>query len=137
MIITSSWLVFVRFLEEIKDIKKPFRNYLTFNRLSVQWIGFDFYDMPENWLWVEFCPAAIFFQILCSFQNVQTLWLKPNFSDFFNLCLHWVSAVRDFSAIYLSILCLYFVFCMCLRLFYMQSNIKKQSNLSTDVHRMK
>ena len=28
---TSSRLVFFRFLEEIKDTKKPFRNYLTFN----------------------------------------------------------------------------------------------------------
>ena len=27
---TSSRLVFVRFLEEIEDTKKPFRNYLTF-----------------------------------------------------------------------------------------------------------
>ena len=29
---TSSRLVFVRFLEEIEDTKKPFRNYLTFSK---------------------------------------------------------------------------------------------------------
>ena len=28
---TTMIFVFVRFLEEIEDIKKPFRNYLTFN----------------------------------------------------------------------------------------------------------
>ena len=31
---TSHRLVFVRFLEEIEDTKKPFRNYLTFMKLS-------------------------------------------------------------------------------------------------------
>ena len=30
---TSSRLVFVRFLEEIEDTKKPFRNYLTFKKI--------------------------------------------------------------------------------------------------------
>ena len=29
---TSSRLVFVRFMEEIEDNKKPFRNYLTFSK---------------------------------------------------------------------------------------------------------
>ena len=32
---TSSRLVFVRFLEEIEDAKKPFRNYLTFNPVTI------------------------------------------------------------------------------------------------------
>ena len=31
----SSWLVFVRFLEEIEDSKKLFRNYLTFNSFAI------------------------------------------------------------------------------------------------------
>ena len=31
---TSGRLVFVRFLEEIDDPKKPFRNYLTFSNLK-------------------------------------------------------------------------------------------------------
>ena len=32
---TSVILVFVRFLEEIEDIKKQFRNYLTFSRRQI------------------------------------------------------------------------------------------------------
>ena len=32
---TSSRLVFVRFLEEIEDTKKPFRNYRTFTLLGL------------------------------------------------------------------------------------------------------
>ena len=36
---TSSRLVFVHFLEEIEDTKKPFRNYLTFNRIKTCPIG--------------------------------------------------------------------------------------------------
>ena len=32
---TSGWCVFVRFLEEIEDTKKTFRNYLTFRRVQL------------------------------------------------------------------------------------------------------
>ena len=37
---TSSWLVFVCFLEEIKDNKKPFRNHLTFSYCIHIWLWY-------------------------------------------------------------------------------------------------
>ena len=68
---TSSRLVFVRFLEEVKDTKKPFQNYLTFTWPShgllnkeVHGLAYLFHKGIQN---LRLAWSTVFVTVLISF----------------------------------------------------------------------
>ena len=80
---TSGRLVFVRFLEEIDDPKKPFRNYLTFRYLGqfmfvANWSIFKVQGTSCDmilYLFVKFPNSNVFY---CKMNNL--LWLVSTIS---------------------------------------------------------
>ena len=69
-VFTTMRLVFVRFLEEIKDTKKTFRNYLTFKFFSKQTLSKPFYRIfPHKYGLRLYLKCSLFKSPVAIFSN--------------------------------------------------------------------